>query len=152
MAWFRKSKKKGLPDEAFEGPPRNIGWVRSPKNKFYNFLNLDPDEMGLKGVSGVYVVWRAGLRPEWVYTGHTADLGGAFDLIYDNDEIMEYGRDGKLFITWSQIKPEFQPGVVKYLIQVMSPAVLDPVMPDEDGNQPEEDDIQPIPVLPPGVG
>ena len=90
-----------------------------------------------------------------MYAGHTPDLGGTFDLIYDNPDIMEYGRDGKLFITWSQIKPEFQPGVVKYLIQVMSPAVQDPVMPDEDGNLPEDDEddgIQPIPVFPPGVG
>ena len=151
MGWFWKSKKKGLPDEAFEGPPRDIGWMRSPKNKFYNFLNLDPAEMGLKGVSGVYVVWRAGLRPEWVYTGHTPDLAGAFDRIYDNPDIMDYGRDGKLFITWAEIKPEFQPGVVKYLIQVMSPAVEDPVRPDADGNEVEEEDVHPIAVFLPGV-
>jgi len=152
MAWFWKSKKKSIPQEAFDGPPRNIGWVRSPKNQFYNFLNMDPDDMDLNGVSGVYVIWRAGRRPEWVYVGHTPDLAGAFNHVYDNPEIMEYAHDGKLFITWSQIKPEFQPGVVKYLIQVMSPAVEDPVIPDEDGNEPEEEDIQSIAVFPPGVG
>ena len=148
MALFWKSKKKTAP----LGPPRDIAWVRSPKNRFYNFLNLDPDEMGLKGVSGVFVVWRGGLRPEWVYVGNTPDLAGTFDLIYDNPDIMDFGHDGKLFITWSEIKPEFQPGVVKYLIQVMSPAVEDPVLPDEDGNEPEEDDeVELIAVFPPGV-
>ena len=152
MAWFWKSKEKALDKEIFEGPPRDIGWVRSPKNQFYNFLNLDPDEIGLKGVSGVYVVWQGGIRPEWVYIGHTPDLGGAFDTIYDNPEIMDYAKDSKLFITWAEIRPEFQPGVVRYLIQVMDPAVIDPVLPDEDGKQPEEEDIQPIAVFPPGVG
>ena len=121
MAWFWKSKEKALDKEIFEGPPRDIGWVRSPKNQFYNFLNLDPDEIGLKGVSGVYVVWQGGIRPEWVYIGHTPNLAGAFDAIYDNPEIMD-------------------------------PSVIDPVLPDEDGKQTEEEVIQPIAVFPPGVG
>ncbi len=154
MIWFWKSKDKALDKEIFEGPPRDIGWVRSPKNQFYNFLNLDPDEIGLQGVSGVYVVWRGGIRPEWVYIGHTPNLAGAFDNIYDNPEIMDYATDSKLFITWAEIRPEFQPGVAKYLIQVMDPSVIDPVLTgeDDDEEEEEEEDIQPIAVFPPGVG
>ena len=47
MALFWKSKKKTVDP----GTPRDIAWVRSPRNQYYNFLNLDPEEMGMKGSS-----------------------------------------------------------------------------------------------------
>ena len=69
--------------------------------------------MRLKGASGVYVIWHAGLRPE------------------------------------------FQEGVVKYLLQVIAPMILNPlgVFEDEEEKKEneEEDDIEPIPVFPPGM-
>lgn len=142
MALFGKSKnKKVLP-----GSPPDVGWVRSPKNQFYNFLNLDPEEMGLKGASGVYVIWHGGLRPEWIYIGQAQDLARALEGIRDNDEVMDYQRHGSLFVTWSEIKPEFQAGVVKYLNQVIPPIVRDSVDPDEG-----EEDEPPIAVFPPGM-
>ena len=111
MALFWKSKKKTVDP----GTPRDIAWVRSPRNQYYNFLNLDPEEMGLKGASGVYVIWHAGLRPEWLTIGHTDNLAQTFEELGGVDEILEYDRYGNLFVTWSEIRPEFQEGVVKYL-------------------------------------
>ena len=67
-------------------------------------------------------------------------------------EILEFDRHGNLFITWSEIRPEFQEGVVKYLYQVIPPMILNPlgIFEDEEENG-EEDDIEPIPVFPPGI-
>ena len=151
MALFWKSKKKTV-DPC---PPRDIAWVRSPRNQYYNFLNLDPEEMGLKGASGVYVIWHGGLRPEWLTIGHTDNLAQTFDELRDVDEILEFDRHGNLFITWSEIRPEFQEGVVKYLYQVIPPMILNPLgvfeEEEDDKKKKEEDDIEPIPVFPPGM-
>lgn len=145
MALFGKSKKTSLPP----GPPRDIGWMRSPKNKYYNFLNLEPEEVGLSGVSGVYVIWHGGLRPEWIYIDHTDNLAQTFEDLRGNREIIDFDRHGSLFVTWAEIRPEFQAGVVKYLNQVIPPIISPPV--DEDAEEDENEDVDPISVFPPGV-
>ena len=145
MGLFGKSKKTSLPP----GQPSNVGWVRSPKNRYYHFLNLEPEEVGLRGVSGVYVIWHAGLRPEWIYIDRSDDLAKAFREIRANREIIEFDRHGSLFVTWAQIRPEFQAGVVKYLNQVIPP-IIGPLI-DEDAEEDEDEDVAPITVFPPGV-
>ena len=111
--------------------------------------------MGLKRASRVYVIWHAGLRPEWLTIGHTDNLAQTFEELGGVDEILEYDRHGNLFVTWSKIRPEFQKGVVKYLHQVIAPMILNPlgVFEDEEEEKEneEEDDIEPIPVFPPGM-
>ena len=145
MGLFGKSKKTSLPP----GPPRNIGWVRSPKNRYYNFLNLEPEEVGLSGTSGVYVIWHAGLRPEWIYIDRSDDLAKAFQEIRANRAIIAFDRHGSLFVTWAEIRPEFQAGVVKYLNQVIPP-IIGPLK-DEDAEGGGDEDVDPISVFPPGV-
>ncbi|NQU62469.1 MAG: hypothetical protein HQ512_15155 [Rhodospirillales bacterium] len=148
MALFGKKKKTA----ELDGPPRDISWIKSPKNVFYRFFNLDPDEEGLKNMSAVFVLWHGGYRPEWIHAGKTDDMAATINEIYANEEIMDYDRDGKLFITWSQIKPEFQDGVVLYLNQVMTPSVPFLTIPPEEEDEDEEEiEIIPIPVYPPGV-
>jgi hypothetical protein len=139
MALFGKSKNKTVVPVV----PNNVFWIRSPKNKFYNFLNLEPEELGLKRVSGVYVIWHGGLRPEWIYIGLTDDLAATFEDIRLNDEVMEFQEHGSLFVTWSEIRREYQAGVVKYLYKILKPIVANPESPDED--------VPPIAVYPPGL-
>jgi hypothetical protein len=139
MALFGKSKKKTI----IPVVPNNVFWIRSPKNKFYNFLNLEPEEVGLKRVSGVYVIWHGGLRPEWIYIGQTDDLAQAFENLRGNDEVMEFQGHGSLFVTWSEIRQEFQAGVVQYLNNILKPIVANPKPPDKDET--------PIAVYPPGL-
>jgi hypothetical protein len=136
---FGKSKKKAPPS----GPPQDVAWIRSPKKRFYKFLNLEPEEMGISDMSAIYVLWHQGIRPQWVYVGWTDNLERAFVELRRDPEITDYDRNGGLYVTWSMIKPEFQPGVVKYLNQVMNPVVINPDMPGEDE--------EPIPVLLPGA-
>lgn len=121
----------------------DVFWVKSEKGLFYNFLNPDPAEAELMGKAGVFVLWHAGLMPEWVYIGRTKDLGQNFEDLRANREIMSFDRQGNLFVTWSEIKPEYQEGVVQYLLQVIPPIIPNPNPPDED--EPA------IAVFPPGV-
>lgn len=139
MALLGKSRNK----VDFTGPPRDIAWVRSAKGGFFNFLNLEPEEMGLGGISAVFVIWHKGLRPQWVYIGRTDDLATTFEELRDDDGIRDYQMHGGLFTTWSMLKPEYQPGVERYLNQVMSPLEENPDAPDEDEPQ--------IPVFLPGA-
>lgn len=144
---FGKSKKK---KKAPTGPPQDVAWVKSAKGKFFKFLNLEPEEMELENGSAVYVLWHQGVRPQWVYVGHTDDLGRTLQQLRRDDEIVDYDNRGGLFVTWSMIKPEFQPGVVRYLHQVMRPVVVNPDLL-EQGEGEEEEEIEPIPVLLPGA-
>ncbi len=140
MGLFGKSKKKKVPT----GPPMDVSWVKSPKGFFYNFLNLETNDVALSGKTGVFVIWLGGHFPEWLFIGRTYDLANTFTEFQRDPEILQYDREGRLFVTWAEIKPEFQDGVVQYLNQVIPPALPNPNAPDEDE--------PPIAVFPPGVG
>ena len=118
-------------------------WARSRKGNFHRLLYLRPDSEGLAGVSGLYVVWHGGIKPEWITAGKSADLGSALESLTDNDDIEYYENRGGVFITWSQIKGEYQDGVLRYLIES-----LDFLIPPD--KEPAKN-IEPIPVFPPGM-
>ncbi|MGH6659916.1 MAG: hypothetical protein ACREB6_00100 [Rhodospirillales bacterium] len=147
LGLFGKSKKKKAPS----GPPQDVAWVKSAKNRYFKFLNLEPDEMGLENISAVYVLWHQGVRPQWVYVGQTDDLGRTLQELRRDDEIVDYDKRGGLFVTWSMIKPEFQPGVVRYLYQVMQPVVVNPDYLDKGEDEKGAEEVEPIPVLLPGT-
>ena len=124
------------------GPPLDADWVKSPSGGFYPLLNLDPEEAGLTGVSAVYIIWHAGMRPKWVYVGRAKDLAKALHDLAGNDEIMDREIHGGLFVTWSLIREEFQDGVVSYLIENLEILVDNP--------EARRNKDLPIPVVIPG--
>lgn len=95
--------------------PVDPGWVTSPEGAFFSFLSLDPEEMGLSGVAGVYLIWHGGVRPEWVYAGHSIDMAADFHSIGKNSEITYYEKNGGLYVAWAPVMEAYRPGVVKYL-------------------------------------
>ncbi|MBC8339625.1 MAG: hypothetical protein ISR51_05300 [Rhodospirillales bacterium] len=139
MGLFGKSKKKMPPP----GPPMDVHWVTSPKGQFYNFLNLEPMDHDLSGKTGVYVIWLGGHWPEWLFIGRTDDLADTLQELQSDRAILRYEREGHIYATWAEIKPQFQAGVVQYLSQVIPPAIPNPNPPDEDE--------PPIAVFPPGI-
>ena len=139
MGLFGKSKKKIPP----HGPPRNVSWVTSPKGQFYNFLNLEPEAIGLSGAAGVYIIWLGGRWPEWLFIERTEDFAMSFKELQSNQDILRYEREGRLYVTWAEIRPEFRDGVVQFLNQVIPPVI-------PSTNPPSEDE-PPIAVIPPGV-
>lgn len=127
---------------AVSGPPEDPKWSRSAKGHFRRFLTLDPEEEGLTGKGGVFVIWHGGLRPGWVFVGASADLAKEIHDTADIDAILEFEAKGGLFVSWSTIREEFQGGVLRYLNETMSPLVENPTL------SKIEDD--PIPVILPG--
>ena len=91
-------------------------WTRNRNGSFHRLVYLDPEKEGLSGVSGVFVVWHGGLKPEWITVGKSANLGQDLDLLLDNEDIEYYENRGGIFVTWSLIRKEFQDGVLRYLI------------------------------------
>ena len=120
---FNKKKK---PEPAYTGPPLDPNWARNRRGKFHRLLHLDPVVEGLRGVGGVYVIWHSGVKPEWVFVGRTDDMSGAIERANDQEEIMDYEKNGGLFVTWSPIFKNRQAGVVRYLHENLQPVVENP--------------------------
>lgn len=120
--------------------------VHGGEGRFARFLDLDPEAAGLTGKSGVFVIWHTGNSPGWVYVGASANLAGEFFHLGENEEILEYRDRGSLFCSWAFVREEFQDGVICYLTMVLKPKVENPNCPDED-----DDGVDLIPVLPPGM-
>jgi len=118
-------------------------WARSRKGNFHRLIYLRPGNEGLAGVSGVYVVWHGGLKPEWITVGKSNDLNGALESLLDNDDIEYYEKRGGVFVTWSQIKNEYQDGVLRHLIDTLDLLVPPAGTPGRN--------TKPIPVFPPGM-
>ncbi|HEB79910.1 MAG TPA: hypothetical protein ENI79_05500 [Rhodospirillales bacterium] len=117
-------------------------WIRGKHGRFHFFYDLDPEEESLEGVSGVFVIWHGGVRPEWVYIGKSKNLAATFHKLGENEEIAEYEVNGRLFVSWSLVRPKYQDGVLRYLNGILKPAVENP--------GPPEENVEPIPIYAPG--
>ncbi len=142
MALFRRSINKEI-DALASGPPLDPNWAEHPDGGFHSFTEMDPEELGLKKASGVFVLWHGGLRPEWVYVARSDNISKALYALADNDDIMSYDQPNKLSVTWALVRREYQDGVIKYLTTMLDPLVDNPTD--------VKSDVKPIPVLPPGV-
>lgn len=140
MALFGRKKKPRGPLPA----PLDPKWKHGGEGRFPRFLDLDPEAAGLKGASGVFVIWHTGNQPGWVYVGASKDLAADFFRLGDDEEILEYRNRGALYCSWTFIREEFQPGVQCYLTMALKPKVEAP-------DCPEEEDVELVPVLPPGM-
>lgn len=121
--------------------PVDPNWVNTPTGGFYSFLELDPEEMGLENIGGVYVIWHAGVKPEWVYAGHGANLASEFHNAGNNKDITYYEKNGGLFVAWAPVKDMYRPGVVKFLEESFKTLVANP--------DAYTEKTRPVPVIPP---
>lgn len=119
-------RKKSAPAKGYDGPPIDPDWARNRNGKYFRLIRFDPVVEGLRGIGGVFVIWHSGVKPRWVYVAMTNDLAPDMEAAMDRDDIMEYDINGGLFITWSPIKPEFRPGVFRYLHENMDTLVPNP--------------------------
>lgn len=104
-------------------------WARSPRGLFFRLIHLDPEQQGLSGVGGIFVVWRAGLRPRWVHVAAAEDLAVALHRLADNAEVMSYEANGGLFVSWALVRPEYRSGTVAYLNAALRPAIVSDIDP-----------------------
>lgn len=131
-----------MPSLDIQNPPIDPSWAKSKIGRFHFFCDLDPEEEGLEKVSGVYIIWHGGVRPEWVHIGKSDDLAATFHELGKNEEIMEYEVNGRLYVSWSLILPKYQDAVLRYLTDALKPVVenLDSLKPE----------VVPLPVFAPG--
>jgi hypothetical protein len=122
LGFFKKNK----PGSAYTGPPIDVDWVRNSRGKFHRLLHLDTTSEGLKGLSGVYVIWHSGVKPGWVYVGRADNLASALDAAQDNEDIDEYEINGGLYVTWFPVVEQHQNGVLRFLHDTMKPKVSNP--------------------------
>ena len=104
-------------------------WARSPRGLFFRLIHLDPEEEGLSGVGGIFVVWHAGLRPQWVFVSAADDLAAAIHRLADDADVMSYEVNGGLFVSWALVRPEYRSGAVAYLTGRLRPAIGSDVPP-----------------------
>lgn len=95
--------------------PVDPNWVRTPQGTFLPFLTLDPEEMGLSGMGGIFLIWHGGVKPQWVYAGHSTDLAAAFHQVGNMSEVNEYEVNGGLWVGWAPVKQPYRAGAVKYM-------------------------------------
>jgi hypothetical protein len=100
--------------------------VRNKRGKFHRLTLLDTTAEGLKGATGVYVIWHSGVKPGWVYVGRSDNLAAAIDAAVDDDDIMSYEINGGLFVTWSPVLRHMQDGVVRFLTNIIKPKIENP--------------------------
>lgn len=98
-------------------------WARTPTGRFHRFIHLDPEEQGLTKVTGVFVIWHGGVKPEWVYVAKAKDLAAAMHEVAKDEDVMYYEIRGGLFVTWSLVLPQHQDGVVRFLTDALKPVV-----------------------------
>ena len=122
MDFFGKSKKTDGPQQLSE--PVDPGWYRTAKGGFPELFSLEPEEVGLTGKGGVFLIWHGGVRPEWVYVGHSPDMAQALFDIGKNKEVTDYDSRGGLFVTWAFILEEYRDGVVRFLQENLPTVVI----------------------------
>jgi len=142
MIAFFGGGKKAAP--AAPTKPSNPKWVTTAKGGFHQLMRIDPDELNLRDVGGVYVIWHGGTKPEWLYVGESPSIARAIDQALDMDEITEYESMGRVYVTWSPIQQDFRRGVLLYLAQSMKPLIHNP-------RTPKEGSVELVPVLAPGA-
>lgn len=120
---FGRNKR---PTKAYDGPPLDPKWARNRRGKYPRLLHLNTVGEGLTGLSAIFVIWHSGVRPGWVYVGKTDDLALTLTQALENEDIMEYEKNGGLYVTWSPVTEKRQNGVLRFLHETLAPKVPNP--------------------------
>jgi hypothetical protein len=125
--------------------PADIHWYRNAHGSFPHLLRLHPERLQLDGLGGVTVLWHAGLSPQWLYAGCSADLGKSLNRLRDNPLLLKYESHGGVYVTWSPVREEYRSGVTTFLRHRLKPLIAE-TLENEDG---PDLTAKPIAVLPP---
>lgn len=91
----------------------------------------------IKDTGGLFALWHRGVRPQWIYVGHTADLAATIALAQTDPDIALYDLNEGVYVTWAPCPPETRASAVLYLRQVLG-AAIDQSPLDEVGQIPPE--------------
>jgi hypothetical protein len=77
----------------------------------------------LKDVGGLFAFWHRGIRPQWIYVGHTEDLSTTLATAQNDPDLALYDRNDGVYVAWAECVPEDRTGEVLYLKNMLSPAI-----------------------------
>ncbi len=118
--------KKEEPGDIPLSPPVDIKWARNARGNFNKMMFLDTMAESLNGVSGVYLIWHVGTKPQWLYVGSTDNLAMTLDELNEDERIVDYHNQVRVLVTWAMVRPEYQDGIVRYLNEAMKPEIDNP--------------------------
>jgi len=99
-----------------------LQWIKSLDDKWLDFSRLDVSQISGQGV---YIIWHGGPNPRVVRVGK-GDLRTRLEGHRQNPRLMWYASQGKLLITWAEVKSRpHQDGIETYLTKLLSPLLGD---------------------------
>ncbi len=105
----------------FKKEPDVRGWF--PADGAYP--RLSANITGVPARPGVYTLWHRGVRPQWLRVGAANNLASMFAEMVDAPEIVALGVD--VFVTWALPPANQHAGIIRFLADVLQPALQDTV-------------------------
>ncbi len=128
--------------ESLASKPARETWLPSD-GPFPRLLQMDHDAIqAIPEGGGLLALWHGGVRPQWVFVGHTEDLRTTVHQAQSHPDLILYDRNEGLWVSWSICEPGDRPGVVVYLNNQLEPALGPQAIA---GSGPLSDDVEPKP-------
>ncbi len=113
-----------------------------PAGLFPRLMLIDaPVLEGLKDQGGLYVLWHRGVRPQWIYVGHTGNLECTLLAAQEDPDLALYDLNEGVFVAWAECPPNQRSAAVAYLRHILEPALTNSPL-DEFG--PVDPEIKPV--------
>lgn len=97
----------------------SLKWIKLVNGDYCSFTSVN---LANVSASGVYIIWHAGNPSRVVYVGQ-GDIAARLTAHRSRQDILAYGRLGKLYVTWATVPASQQDGVERYLANAWSPLV-----------------------------
>jgi len=117
------SKLSGKLADTFSAKSDRGPWQPS-QGDFPRLMVFGPEELdALKGAGGLVALWHRGIRPQWIYVGHTEDLAATIGEAQSDPDVGLYDLNDGVYVTWANCPQEDRAGAVLYLKKTLSPAI-----------------------------
>ena len=98
---------------------RFVTWGNCVGNQWCPLLSVNLGHPFFNRLSGVYIIWHGGSAPRVVYVG-MGDVAARLQSHRSDPWVNKYIAQG-LWVTWATVAPSDQPGVERYLAELLEP-------------------------------
>lgn len=74
------------------------------------------------GKSGLYAIWHLGVQPQWLRTGHAADLGAAVRQLMEASWVKTHKANAGILLAWAFMPVAQGAGYARDLVERLKPA------------------------------
>jgi len=96
-----------------------LDWIRSTQGEWCSLFELDLSAEHFNDLSGVFMIWHAGERPETILIG-SGNIRERLQGLKNDPRMYAHQRHG-LFVTWAIAPAYRQPGMVAHLSRMLRP-------------------------------